>query len=857
MAQDSSNSTRESRPTTAPPRSRVRSSGRPKLTSLRARVTLGAVIGALVLAVAGALVVLRAAGAVRSLERTRYIGLATDARNRLDQLEGRDRTRLMEVAFSDGLYALAEKGPAPSDSFIRPTFADRFLTQHGDPYLGIYDPSGKRIFAADRSAGGDLAQIAGSNVFFRMLDNRSPEIGLIRQGNRLYWIGGAPILPTTYTDASRPIRGYLVVVRPFDPATLTSGADRTGTPTVEPLTPTRPAFQPRVDTDGRDSARIQFALTDIFAQQTSLATVTASRADYLAAERRVAFAAALGLILILLAVAAAWVAIMRWLVTPAASLARSVGGHAGGSPGSLITAPSNAAEWRLVTGAVNRVISQHRAGLERFDRLTRAGRDGLWERDLTSGEWTTTARFHELLGYQDGDIVSPLTALTNRLHPDDAGPILAWLAAERPTPATWASDARARRGPQEWFPMRIEATVSANAVTGRLIDLTGQRAAELAIADAEARSEQRQESLGHLLQGVAAQLPSGTQTLAIRHRLELVGAGLNGSLKGTAAPFDFYTFLQETAQSLNAELAVAPGVPDWVEGDRSLLRTALDCLATDTSGGRLSLRVELEDRRTPDRILFTLECRGTAFTDARAGAIRSTLETGEPGFPEPFLEWRAAHHIARALGGTAVFDNDGPDSRRRLALPLAAASNPFVGVVPDADWDTAAPADATFGVEAPEPVVAASAGPASAPVELVADATVTINLDDGPTARPGSDAPAEPAIDPATLEQISASLTSGSGLGSQLITLFRTEAPGRVEAIEEAAGAGDWAALRMRANDLKGMCALIGASPLAARCVALADTTGPAAHDAARAVRTEWERVEVLLDGLAGAQAGA
>ncbi|MHB1329092.1 MAG: Hpt domain-containing protein, partial [Gemmatimonadales bacterium] len=800
----------------------------------------------------GTLVVLRAGGAIRSLERSQYVSLAADARARLDQVEGRDRTRLMEVAFSDALYALVEKGPAPSDSFIRPAFADRFLTQYGDPYLGIYDPTGKRVFAAGRTADAELAGVAGSNVFFRMLDNRSPEIGLVRQGDRLYWIGGAPIVPAALTDAS-PIRGYLVVVRPFDPTTLTGGSARSGTPVVEAMTPPRPAFQPRVDTDGRDSARVQFALTDIFAQQTTLATVTTSRADYLAAERRVAWAAAFALVLILLAAAAAWAAMMRWLVAPAATLARSVGGSSGGAPGSLIGAPSNAAEWRLVTGAVNRVISQHRAGLERFDRLTRAGRDGLWERDLVTGEWTTTARFHDLLGYQDGDIVSPLTALTNRLHPDDAGPILAWLAADRPTPATWASDARARRGNHDWFPLRIEASVSANAVTGRLIDLTGQRAAELAVADAEARDEQRRESVGHLLQGVAAQLPSGTATLAIRHRLELVGAGLNGTLKATKAPFDFYTFLQETAQSLSAELAIAPGVPDWVEGDRSLLRTALDCLTTDASGGRLSFRVELEDRRTPDRILFTIACRGTAFTDARAGAIRRTLETGEPGLPEPFLEWRAAHHIARALSGTAEFESEGPDSQRRFVAPLTTTANPFVGSVPVTDWETAAPADATFG-DLVEPVGLGTTSAAGGPLELVADATVTISLDDGPPARPVA---TEPAIDPATLEQITASLTSGSGLGSQLITLFRSEAPSRVEAIEQAVGSGDWAALRSRANDLKGMCALIGAAPLAARCVALAEATGPAALAAAGAVRMELERVEVLLDGLAGAQASA
>ena len=111
-------------------------------------------------------------------------------------------------------------------------------------------------------------------------------------------------------------------------------------------------------------------------------------------------------------------------------------------------------------------------------------------------------------------------------------------------------------------------------------------------------------------------------------------------------------------------------------------------------------------------------------------------------------------------------------------------------------------------------------------------------------------------IDPVMLEQLNASLGDG-GLGAQLVGLFLAEGPGRVEAIEEAAGRADWAAVKTNAGDLKNMCALIGAEPLAARCGAAIEAVGSDAWTEALAIRTEWTRVHHMLDSLMGAQAGA
>ena len=116
--------------------------------------------------------------------------------------------------------------------------------------------------------------------------------------------------------------------------------------------------------------------------------------------------------------------------------------------------------------------------------------------------------------------------------------------------------------------------------------------------------------------------------------------------------------------------------------------------------------------------------------------------------------------------------------------------------------------------------------------------------------------PSHPAIDPAMLEQLSASLGEG-GLGAQLVGLFLAEGPGQVEAIEEAAGRADWQAVKANAGDLQGMCALIGAAPLAARCAAAIEAVGSDAWTEALAIRTEWDRVSQVLDSLMGARTGA
>ena len=116
---------------------------------------------------------------------------------------------------------------------------------------------------------------------FRTLDNREPTIGVIRDGARLIWVAGAPILPTNYADASQPIRGYLVVAQPFNPALMApSAGERGGRIEVAAMDPPKQPFRTRIETLRGDSVRIDFSIPDVFAQQNTLASLTTGRGEF-------------------------------------------------------------------------------------------------------------------------------------------------------------------------------------------------------------------------------------------------------------------------------------------------------------------------------------------------------------------------------------------------------------------------------------------------------------------------------------------------------------------------------------------------------------------------------------------------
>ena len=928
------------------------------LATLGAKTAAAIGIGAAAVIVLGGILLARTGKAVRDLERSQYAGIAADARVRLDRLVGRDRDRMMGVAFSDGLYELLARGAAAPDSFIRPAFAQQFPAQYGDRFVAIYDLGGRRLYAWADAGQAQLEAVA-TNPLFRVLDNREPAIGLVRQGEKLFWVAGAPVLPTNYTAPDQPIRGYVVVAQPFNPGWVGPAAN--GRVELAALKLAKEAFHTRVGpASTRDSVRVEFALPDIFAQQNTVAAITTSRTEFSLLENRLLWLAVIGALAIVALAGAGYLAATRFLVTPVARLAQALAPvHVGQSPG-LIGSIAPAAEWTSVVQAVNRLVSNSRSFSDHFERLANVVTDGAWERNLGSGEWTVTSRFRELVGYQAGDFPTPLAALTARLHADDAALVLPWLEAEVPNPKTLAADVRVRRGNDVAW-VRIEGELAsdgvgvASRIIGRISDLAGVRRAEAQVEAAAQTIRDHRLVEGRFLAALAPHLSSDP---AAAEQLAVVGQSMAGTLDTTAGPCDLYGLLQESAGA--AELSIVPGLPERVEADRALLKSTIDLLVHSAApGGRLVIGADQPDRSRPERIRISVEDRHPTDRDATA-KIAAVLATGQSEDGDLLLSWRAVYHLAKTLGGEAGIRGDAAGTSRWIIVPLCpiavAASSPSDDVaLPAAPTWNAEESGAPFDLEPPLEPSPRPSRP-SARVELVADATVTINLDDtapiGAIATIGerflatlqaSDQTAQklarvalaeiPArlteltgaakageigavidgtasiiriaeaieatevaarcrdiidaaesqyldssddliarldtawrrlaevlapqpIEPAMLEQLNASLSDG-GLGAQLVGLFLAEGPGRVEAIEEAAGRADWTAVKANAGDLKNMCALIGAEPLAARCGAAIEAVGSDAWTEALAIRTEWTRVHHVLDSLMGAQAGA
>lgn len=116
-----------------------------------------------------------------------------------------------------------------------------------------------------------------------------------------------------------------------------------------------------------------------------------------------------------------------------------------------------------------------------------------------------------------------------------------------------------------------------------------------------------------------------------------------------------------------------------------------------------------------------------------------------------------------------------------------------------------------------------------------------------------------PALDPGVLEGLRQLNQPGQpDIVREVLTVFLSDAPERLDAIDTAIGAGDPQALQRAAHALKGAAGSVGAITLQARCRELEDTAKAGALDGAaalgRAIADEWTRVrteirEILATG--------
>ncbi|MGE0554217.1 MAG: Hpt domain-containing protein [Gemmatimonadales bacterium] len=925
----------------------------------------------------------RAKGAVTELERTQSARLASQLRDRLEQLTTRSEARLRDVAFSDALYADLGRLAERPDTTYRPSFVERLVWSGGERFVGLYTLEGRNVFRWSAASVGIDSSVV-SNPIFRILDNGEPAAGLLWREGRLYWVAGAPVLPAGGSRTG-PIRGYLVTARPLSGGDL--AGDFGGAPRVE-LTEQPASREPSrtsiASFAGGDSIRVDFAVADLFAEQNTLASVRSDRAAFRAVESNFQ----LLLLFTLLAIAGltlgGWWLTNRWLVRPVTRFAAALAPAQAGHTPAMLTAPASGPEWQTAAGSVNRLLAHVRVAQERFERLFGAARDGVWELDLSTRTWTFSQRVADLLGYAEASLPET-TSLIDLVAPDDRAALDQ--AIERAATGAGPLQVEVRlvqpSGRSAWY--RVEGVVHpgpsgpASLLVGRVVPLDEEHAARDAVEGMRAHLLEAERTLGRTLQGLARRAESN----GFGEDLEFVGQGWAESIEADPQPFDLHQLLQELAElaSPPAQVAVAPGVPTRVLGDRALVERALRPLVRNAiaAGGPLWLRAERLSGAGPDTVRLVVENQRHGVDGETLARMQTLLETGsEPdnaAIKPAAIGLRVTHRAVTALSGSAGATSAGDAGTQVwLVLELKAAPEEFVDTgMPHVqqesfdDWDDpsalgkrpqhARISGSQFRPATPEPKV-----------ELVADATVTIDFDEPPpsTNRTGQpvgaaflaqlapgperselaaqlarafllEAPARlaelreaasesklttaralaenltgmakligadgvaaacegvglaldagepadlersltavaqtvgavvaalralvpataepdtpearPAIDPSTLEQLRDALASdGAGMGSQLVSLFLAEAPLRVAALERAIAEGDSTGIGRSADDLRGMSALVGATPLSERCGALPEPDPEARRAWMQSVAAELSRAERALE---------
>jgi len=127
------------------------------------------------------------------------------------------------------------------------------------------------------------------------------------------------------------------------------------------------------------------------------------------------------------------------------------------------------------------------ASEERFALSARGSNDGLWDWDDESGLVHTSARFQEILDEPPSDLVQPLGALLERVHPDDVDALRAAIARHvSGEPEQLQQELRARRADGSWVwvlakGMAVHDAGHVRRFAGSLTDITERKAAEEAL----------------------------------------------------------------------------------------------------------------------------------------------------------------------------------------------------------------------------------------------------------------------------------------------------------------------------------------------------------------------------------------
>lgn len=163
--------------------------------------------------------------------------------------------------------------------------------------------------------------------------------------------------------------------------------------------------------------------------------------------------------------------------------------------GRLVPAVDRALRETAADAERRRAEEALRASEARYALAVRGSNDGIWDWDVATGEVFYSARFEEMLGLPEGGLARRLSALEERVHPDDIAAVHAALRAHLEQRAPFRVECRVRvsgderdeRGEHRWFSFRGEALWDHSGapvrMAGSLTDLQGLKRVEEELRD--------------------------------------------------------------------------------------------------------------------------------------------------------------------------------------------------------------------------------------------------------------------------------------------------------------------------------------------------------------------------------------
>ena len=136
--------------------------------------------------------------------------------------------------------------------------------------------------------------------------------------------------------------------------------------------------------------------------------------------------------------------------------------------------------------------SELKSSRERVNLAVQGSSDGLWDwPDVNKEETWLSPRYHELLGYDDGELDASSAGFLKQLHPCDVERIKERMRAhlDREEPYDTEYRLRTKSGHYRWFRARGQATRNGDATrfSGSIVDIHEQRKVEHSLRKSESR----------------------------------------------------------------------------------------------------------------------------------------------------------------------------------------------------------------------------------------------------------------------------------------------------------------------------------------------------------------------------------